>query len=76
MTSIIKVGMVFAGRRSPNVHNEIIRIYTDNGKRMVEVDQYGATLANMDHSKKATFYVGEIRRALNRGTADIVLVRQ
>ena len=75
MTSVIKLGTVFAGSKSPDIHNEIIRVYTDNGKRMVDVDQYGATLANMEHNKKATFFVSEIRRSLNKGTAHIVLVR-
>jgi hypothetical protein len=73
--NVIKLGAVFTGAKSPNVHSEIIRIYTDNGKRMVDVDQYGATLANKDWNKKATFFASEIRRALNRGTADIILVR-
>jgi len=73
--NVIKTGTVFAGARSPDTHNEIIRVYTDKGRRMVEADQYGATLANKDHHKKVIFYVREIRQSLNRGTAHIILVR-
>jgi len=75
MASVIKTGTVFAGNKSPNVHNEIIRIYTDNGKRMADVDQYGATLANKDWSKKITFFVDEINHCLKKGLAHIVLAR-
>jgi hypothetical protein len=74
--SVLKTGTVFAGRRSPDTHNEIIRVYTENGKKMVEVDQYGATLKNQNHQRKATFFAAEIRSALNNGNAHIVLVRR
>ena len=75
MANIIRPGTVFAGNDSPNVHNEIIRVYTDNGRQMVDVDQYGATLASKEHHKKVTFYTGEIISMLRRGLAHIILVR-
>jgi len=75
--NVIKKGTVFAGTRSPDTHNEIIRVYTDKSgrRRMADIDQYGATLANKDHHRQVTFYVREIRQSLNRGTAHIILVR-
>jgi len=74
--NIIKPGTVFAPTRNGSIHNEIIRVYTDNGRRMVEVDQYGATLETKEHHRKVVFYVREIRSALNSGLAHIVLVRR
>jgi len=75
MTNVIKLGTVYAANKAPNIHNEIIRIYTDNGKQMVDVDQYGATLANKNWNKKVTFFASEIGYMLKRGLAHIVLAR-
>ena len=76
--NVIKQGTVYAGNKSANIHNEIIRIYTDteSGRKMADVDQYGATLANKEWNKKITFFVDEISYMLRRGLAHIVLVRQ
>jgi len=75
MKSAIKIGTVFAGKKSPNVHNEITRVYTDDGVKMVEVEQYGATLANKDHSKTVFFTESEVRYMLRNGFAHLILVR-
>ena len=79
MTNIIKIGTVYAGTRTPNIHNEIVKIYDGevNGKKqkMVDVAQYGATLANKDHERNVTFTVNEIRRALRNGWAHVILAR-
>ena len=74
---IIKLGTVFAARKALNIHSEIIKIYTDgDGRKMVDVDQYGATLENKEYQKKVTFYEDEINYAIRRGIVDIILVRQ
>ncbi len=76
--SIIKPGMVFAGNRSGDIHNEIMSIRKENGttgRTMCEVEQYGATLATQNHNKRITFFATEIIRALNRGNAHVILVR-
>ena len=73
--SVIKAGTVFAGKKSPDIHHEILRTYTENGKTMVEVEQYGSTLKTMEHSRKVIFYANEIAYILKKGLAHIILVR-
>ena len=75
MTDIIKAGTVFAGVKSGSVHNEIINVYIVNGKKMVDVEQYGATLANKGHEATVTFYYSEITRMFRKGLAHVVLIR-
>ena len=77
MASVIRLGTVFAARKAPNIHSEIIRVYTDaeTGIKMVDVDQYGATLANKDWHKQITFFAAEITYALRRGILHVILVR-
>jgi hypothetical protein len=71
MENIIKVGTVFAGKKSPSIHNEITKVYTDNGKKMVEVAQYSMHAED----KTIVFFSSEITRALKIGMAHIVLAR-
>ena len=78
-TKDLKERMVFAGSKSPNVHNEIVRIYKGdiNGKTktLVETEQYGATLENQNHNKRVIMIATEITRVLNNRMAHIVLAR-
>ena len=82
MNSTIKRGTVFAGSRTPAIHNEIVKVYMSRehdfygrNVKMVDVEQYGSTLATQDVQRKVTFFAREINRMLNSGNAHIVLVR-
>jgi len=69
----IKIGTVIVGNKSGGIHNEIVRIYTENNKRMIEVEQYRATLVNKDHNKTVVFFEKEIFSMLRKGLAHVVL---
>jgi hypothetical protein len=83
MNKAIRLGTVFAGARAPDTHNEIVKIfmsreYGHNGRyvKMVEVEQYGTTLANKETNRKVIFFAREINQMLNRGIAHLILVRE
>jgi hypothetical protein len=67
--------MVFAGKRTPAIHNEIVSIYNDNGQKMAKCEQYGSTLATMEHNRIVLFTVKEIRWLLNHNAVYVILAR-
>jgi hypothetical protein len=76
MNKVIKLGTVFAGKRAPDTHNEIVRIYEENGKKMVEVEQYGTTIANKETNRKVVFFAREITRGLKNNWIHLILARE
>ena len=76
MENIIKIGTVIAHRKSPNIHNEIVKIYDENSKKMIDVEQYGATLSNKEHDKKVTFFYDEIVTAIKKQLVYIISNRK
>ena len=60
----LMTGMVLSSVKAPETFNEITRIYTENGKKMVEVSQF----TKYDDDITVIFFAREILRGLRRGT--------
>lgn len=56
-------GMVFGSSKNPSVFNEITRLYTENGKKMVEVSQFSKDFDDVT----VRFYERELNWGLRRG---------
>lgn len=64
----LKNGMVISSVKAPETYNEIVRLYTENGKKMVEISQFNI----YEDDKTIIFYEKEILYMLRRGLAYVV----
>ena len=69
--TLVKVGTVFAGKKSPSVHNEIVRFFVENGKKYAEVEQYSKDI----ETKSVIFTVAELKYIFKRDMAYVILTR-
>lgn len=65
---MLKTGMVFSSIKAPCTYNEIVRLYFENGKKMVEVSQF----SKENDDLTIIFSEKEIKYMLKKGTAYIV----
>lgn len=68
MTEALKTGMVLSSVKAPDTYNEIVRIFSKNGKRMVEISQFSKT----EEDKTVYFEEKELIYSIKRGIAYIV----
>lgn len=61
----LQTGMVISSVKAPDTYNEIVRMYTENGKKMVEVAQFNT----FGDDKTVIFYEKELLHMLKRGLA-------
>lgn len=61
----LKTGMVISAVKAFDTYNEIVRLYVENGKKMVELSQFNI----YEDDKTVIFYEKEILWMLKRGLA-------
>lgn len=64
----LKKGMVFSSVKAPETYNEIIGIYEENGRKIVEIAQFSKT----EDYKIVRFFEKELTFSLKRGLVYIV----
>lgn len=64
----LQTGMVISSVKAPDTYNEIVRMYVENGKKMVEVAQFNI----YEDDKTVIFHEKEILHMLRSGLAYVI----